>query len=96
MKVYIDDDFMCHATDDGTMTAVESDFFDGKCAAFIEGYRYIPAGASWNGTVFQCQVITPMQDYNILAAYQEQYESMLPEMRDMKTALTELEVIPDE
>ena len=96
MKVYIDDDFKCHAADDGKMTAVESDFFDGKCAAFIEGYRLFPVGANWNGTVFQCQVITPMQDYNILAAYQEQYESMLPEMRDMKTALTELEVIPDE
>lgn len=40
MKVYIDKDFKCHASNDGTMTPVDSEFFDGKCAAFIEGYCY--------------------------------------------------------
>lgn len=36
--IYIDLDFKCHVTNDGTMTAVETDFFDGKCDAFIEGF----------------------------------------------------------
>ena len=27
MKIYIDDDFKCHVTDDGTMQEVETDFF---------------------------------------------------------------------
>lgn len=36
--IYIDSDFKCHVVDDGTMTAVETDFFDGKCDTFIEGY----------------------------------------------------------
>ena len=27
--IYIDSDFKCHLVDDGTMTAVETDFFDG-------------------------------------------------------------------
>ena len=44
--IYIDSDFKCHITDDGTMRAVETDFFDQKCDAFIEGYRFVPAGES--------------------------------------------------
>ena len=44
MLIYIDSDFKCHITDDGTMTQVETDFFDGKCDTYIEGYRFLPAG----------------------------------------------------
>ena len=29
LVIYIDADFKCHVSDDGTMTAVETDFFDG-------------------------------------------------------------------
>ena len=36
--VYIDSEFKCHITNDGTMAAVETAFFDGKCDAFIEGH----------------------------------------------------------
>ena len=39
-KIYVDSDHKCHATDDGTMIAVETDFFDGKCDAFLEGHCY--------------------------------------------------------
>ena len=38
---------MCHLTDDGTMTAIETDAFDGQADAFIEGYRYVPEGEAW-------------------------------------------------
>lgn len=38
MIVYIDNSSKCHVNDDGTMQAVECDFFDGKCKEFIEGY----------------------------------------------------------
>lgn len=40
MKIYLDDNFKCHATNDGSMREVETDFFNGKCAEFIEGYIY--------------------------------------------------------
>ena len=34
-------EFKCHATNpDSTFREVESEFFDGKCAEFIEGYCY--------------------------------------------------------
>lgn len=45
--VYLDSNFMCHAVNDGTMTAAETDAFDGLCAGAIECYRYIPAGQAW-------------------------------------------------
>ena len=37
--IYIDENFKCHLDNDGTMITVETDFFDGKCKAFIEGYN---------------------------------------------------------
>lgn len=82
MKIYIDSDFKCHVADDGTMTAVETDFFDGKCDALIEGYRFIPAGESWtrsDGKVFEGEMIAPFKDNRILEAAQEQYKTMLAE-----------------
>lgn len=75
--IYIDNDFKCHVIDDGTMTAAETDFFDGKCDAFIEGYRFVPNGESWtrfDGVVFYGEMIVPWKDYNLLAAAQAQYE----------------------
>lgn len=84
MIVYTDTDFKCHTTNhDGTYTAVETDYFDGKCDAYIEGYRYIPAGESWtrsDGVVFHGEMIAPWKGYNTLAAAQAQYETMLAEM----------------
>lgn len=81
--IYIDPDFKCHITDDGTMTAVETGAFDGKCAAFVEGYRYVPPGAAWtreDGAVFAGEMIAPWKDYNLLAAYQQQYEASMGEL----------------
>ena len=35
MRIYIDDDYKCHVSDDGTMTPVETTAFDGKCLAGV-------------------------------------------------------------
>lgn len=40
--IYIDSEFKCHTVNDGTMTAVETAFFDGKCDTFVEGYCFEP------------------------------------------------------
>ena len=61
--VYIDKEYKCHICDDGTMTAVETDFFDGKCDAFVEGYLCGPG-----------KMIAPWKPYSELAAAQRQYE----------------------
>lgn len=81
--IYIDSDFKCHVSNDGTMAEVQTGFFDGKCDAFIEGYRFVPDGESWtrsDGFVFTGEMIAPFVEYNILAAYQHQYEATLAEM----------------
>lgn len=76
--IYLDSDFKCHVTNDGTMTAVETSFFDGKCQTFIEGYRFIPAGGSWtrpDGAAFSGEMVAPWKDYRQLAAAQAQHEA---------------------
>ena len=78
--IYIDFEFKCHIADDGTMTAVETDFFDGKCDAFIEGYRFVPSGESWiraDGAVFQGEMIAPWRPYDELDALQRDHEKRL-------------------
>lgn len=69
--IYIDSDFRCHISNDGTMTAVETDFFDGKCDAFVEGYCY--------ETRENSIAIYPWKPYDELSAAQTQYEIDLAE-----------------
>lgn len=93
--IYIDSDFKCHITDDGTMTAVETDFFDGKCDAFVEGYRFVPAGESWtrsDGEVFHGEMIAPWKDYAELDNAQREYErQLLKELQENSVAIADLE-----
>ena len=98
MKIYIDSDFKCHATNTGELREIETDFFDGKCTAFIEGYRFVPEGETWtrsDGVTFNGEMISPWKDYNVLAAYQEMYEAMNAELSDADAALAELGVTVD-
>lgn len=90
--IYIDSDFKCHVSDDGTMTAVETDFFDGKCDAMTEGYRFVPAGQSWtrsDGAVFRGEMIAPWKPWEELDAAQRAYEREL--LRQYEQALAEIE-----
>lgn len=64
--IYLDSDFKCHVADDGTRKAVETEFFDGKCEQFVEGYRYDQR----NGYV----QIYPYLPYNELDSAQRAYE----------------------
>ena len=77
MKIYINSDYKCHtATADG-LTAVETDFFDGKAPGFIEGYRFVPEGQSWtreDGAVFAGEMVSPWKDWEELDEIQRAYE----------------------
>ena len=99
MKVYIDKDFKCYSEFANGLTFIETDFFDGKCKTFIEGYRFIPAGETWareDGTVFTGEMIAPWKDYRMLEAAQQEYEKAQAEIEDMKAALAMLGVTDDE
>ena len=67
--IYIDSENKCHVANDGTMTAVETEFFGGKCDAFVEGYCY---EVKENGTA-----IYPWKDYAELDNAQREYERQL-------------------
>lgn len=91
--IYIDSDFKCHITNDGTMVSVDTDSFDGKCATYIEGYRFVPSGETWtreDGEVFAGEMIAPWKDYSVLDQAQREYER--EQLADMKAALELLEV----
>ena len=78
--IYIDSDFKCHVTNNSTMTAVETNAFDGKCNAFIEGCRYVPEGQEWtreDGEIFYGEMVSPWKPYAELDAAQRVYEQQL-------------------
>lgn len=76
--IYIDSNSKCHVTNDGTMLEVEMPkLFNGKCDAFIEGYRYVPEGEEWmreDGKWFKGEMIAPWKDYAELDSAQREYE----------------------
>lgn len=99
MTIYVDHDYKCHvATADG-LTAVEMDYFDGKCPAYIEGYRFVPEGKTWvraDGVVFQGEMVSPWKPWRELDAAQrayeqEQLESLSAQNAEYEAALSEIE-----
>ena len=94
--IYIDSEYRCHTTNpDGNYKEVESQFFDGKCTAFIEGYRFIPEGESWtrsDGVVFHGEMIAPIKNYDIISTTQtlfEEVDSSISEKNERIAALEE-------
>ena len=92
MQIYIDCDCKCHATSGDGLTAVETTAFDGKCAAYIEGYRFVPDGSTWvreDGTVFAGEMVAPWKPWEELDAVQREYER--EQAAAIEAALTEIE-----
>lgn len=82
--VYVDSINHCHPANDGTMTSFQTEFFVGKCDAFIEGYCVELDG---NGNI---QKRYPWKPYSELDAAQRAYEQQL--LADYRAALTTLGV----
>ena len=87
--VYVDSECRCHATNpDSNFREVETDFFDGKCDTFIEGYRFVPAGETWvrsDGKVFRGEMVSPWKDFSELDNAQREYEREM--LADAENAL---------
>lgn len=107
MTIYIDADYKCHVSADGTMRAFVVPFFTGKCREFVEGYLYIPPGEKLvqeNGVILRGEQRTPWRDYSRLAALQAVYEQGQqsaapaedPEKEDLIAAVETLGVTDDE
>ena len=82
--IYIDSDFKCYVSTAEGRTPIETDAFDGKCDAYIEGYRFISSGQTWtraDGAVFTGEMIAPWKPWAELDTAQREYE------REQYTAL---------
>lgn len=80
MKLYIDADYKMHTAAGDGLTAIETDVFDGKCAAYIEGFRYVPPGGTWtreDGTAIPNGMLAPWKNIQVLEAAQRAYEQNL-------------------
>lgn len=67
MKIFIDSEFKCHTENPaGNLREVETDFFNGKSSAFIEGFCYDDSEGY--------EAIYPWKDYEKLRTAQLQYE----------------------
>ena len=91
MTIYIDSDYKCHVSAAEGRRAIETDAFNGKCAEWIESFRFVPADETWtreDGEVFKGEMVTPWKDlseaYIAQTAYLErrtvQYEAALSEI----------------
>ena len=95
MTIYIDSDYKCHVSNDGARRGFDVPFFDGKCAAVVEGYIYVPPGEKFiksNGVFYRGEMIAPWRDYAILAELQALYEEEQAKQADMQAALAVLGV----
>lgn len=66
MIIYLDSEFICHLSNDGTMREVQTDVFDGKADEYIKGYRFVPEGETWvrsDGVEFHGVMVAPAIDY---------------------------------
>lgn len=89
MKLYLDADFRCHLSGGAGMTEMDTELFDGKCPAYIEGYRYVPPGERWvreDGVMFQGEMITPWKPWEELEDAQRAYERELAETLSAENA----------
>lgn len=95
MKVYLDNDYICHTVNSAGYTEYETDEFDDKCRAYIEGTRLVPEGAIWtrpDGEVFRGLMISPAVDAAGLNRAQETYEEAMALNADAISALEVLGV----
>lgn len=94
--IYLDSNFMCHITNSGTMTEIQTEAFDNLPNNVIELMRFVPEGVTWtrpDGRVIHGVFIQATNSAKI-DAYQRQWAEDQAQMSDMKTALEILGVSP--
>ena len=90
--IFLDADFRCHVAPGDGLTAVETAAFDGKCHAYIEGYRFVPEGRTWvreDGVEFSGEMVAPWKPWDELDKAQREYERQL--VAEYEAALREIE-----
>ena len=91
MTIYIDSDYKCYVSAAEGRRAVETDFFDGKCAEWIESFRYVPKGETWvrgDGEMFT-NMMAPWKE--LREAYAAQTAHVTAQNAQYEAALTAIE-----
>lgn len=85
MKIYIDSEYRCHTQNqEGVFREVETDFFDGRCDAFIEGFVFDDSKGY--------RQIYPWKYYVELDNAQREYEKqLLADLQANSISISELE-----
>jgi hypothetical protein len=90
MKIYLDNNFMCHTSNDSSMLEVDApQNFNGMCPNVIECMRYVPEDMQYvtpDGTVIHGVFIQCVGDAD---SAQREYERQL--LADYESALAEIE-----
>lgn len=88
--IYLDEDFMCHLSNDGAMVEIQTDVFDSTVDDAIPYYRFIPQGEEWTdskGRVLHGIFIQATNSAEIERIIQRAY------IADMQNALAILGVV---
>lgn len=94
--IYLDSDFRCHLDDAADRTELQTEWFDNKCDAFIEGCRLVPEGEAWtrsDGEVFTGEMIAPAVPLSTLLQRQDQYEEDCFNMMPLEDVSDLIEII---
>lgn len=92
MTIYIDSDYKCYVSSAEGRRAIETDAFNGKCAEWIESYRFVPEGETWtreDGEEFRGEMVTPWKDLS--EAYAAQTAYVTAQNAQYEAALSEIE-----
>ena len=92
MTIYIDIDYKCYVSAAEGRRAIETDAFNGKCAEWIESFRFVPAGETWtrgDGEVFNGEMTAPWKDLS--EAYAAQTAYVTAQNAQYEAALTAIE-----
>lgn len=92
MTIYIDSDYKCYVSAAEGRKAIETDAFNGKCADWIESFRFVPAGETWirdDSEVFNGEMMAPWKDLS--NAYAAQTAHVTAQNTQYEAALTEIE-----
>ncbi len=76
--IFLDPEFKCHLTNDGTMLEVQTDVFDIYTSKAVECFRFVPKGHTWigaDGRERHGEFIQAFRSGEVITAYQEQYEA---------------------
>lgn len=92
VTIYIDSDYKCYVSAAEGRRAIETNEFDGKCAEWIESFRFVPADETWtrgDGEVFKGEMAAPWKDLG--SAYAAQTAYVTAQNTQYEAALTEIE-----